>query len=144
VRRPTSLQEVVATSAPTEILAGLREFLDEFYGGRHPRQAMLDPEPAPTGDALVDAHLAAAAEHLARVYGLEVPPWAGAPSRFLARPHVAGPPGMAGIYLVESPLAYRRRNLFVGHDPLPRPRRREPYAAPTTWWAQPPDGAADG
>jgi hypothetical protein len=109
--------------------AYLREFLDEFYveaeSGR--RAAMLMDEPPLTGEARADAYYAAVAEHLAFKYRLPVPPWSGDERRFLDRPFFpCGLESLKAILLVESPTAFRRRMIFVGADPLYRPRRDTP------------------
>ena len=106
--------------------AYLREFLDEFYVESSPvrRSSMLEEEPPVTGEARADAYYAAVAEHLAFRYHLPVPIWASSPNRFLSRPYFpAGLESLKATLLVESPTAFRRRMIFVGADPLYRPRR---------------------
>jgi hypothetical protein len=133
-RRPRTLAEVVQRAEQeVGLYDRVREFLDHFYTESGSRQAALEPEPALTGDAVADAYLAAVAEHLALSYDLEVPAWVHAPERFLHRPHFAGPEGMKAVLLAESPLAFRRRMIFVDYDPLARPRRREPAPVPPPW-----------
>jgi hypothetical protein len=67
MRRPTTLQDVVSRSKPKgDPFGRLREFLDEFHAERHDRNAMLAAEPELTGHEMLDAYLAATAEHLAR------------------------------------------------------------------------------
>jgi hypothetical protein len=122
--RPASLGEV-ATRAKSGLPfdPALREFLDEFYLANQARRAAgLADEPICLS-AIHDAYLAAVAEHLSLAYGLEVPAWTRSPQRVLERPFFAG--GMEGLkplLLVESPLAFRKRNIFVSHDALDRPR----------------------
>lgn len=132
-QRPHALSEVVArTDADEAIDLHLREFLDAFYVERskHKRQGMLDDEPGPTGSPRADAYLAAVAEHLAFRYGLDVPAWTLAESRFLHSPHFpAGLESLKAITLVESPTAFRRRMIFVDRDPLSRPRRQDSIAS---------------
>ena len=109
--------------------AFLREFLDEFYvePGADRRAAMLMDEPPPTEDARANAYYAAVAEHLAFKFHLPVPPWSGMPGRFLDRPFFpSGLESLKATLLVESPTAFRRRMIFVGADPLYRPRRDTP------------------
>lgn len=122
--RPQSLHELSQT-----VLAGarfdplLREFLDYFYVSDTVRRtSALLAEPLRLS-ALQDAYLAAVAEHLALRFRLDIPAWSDAPSRFLDQPFFAG--GMESLkplLLVESPLAFRRRLIFVSHDALSRPR----------------------
>ena len=124
--RPHSLAEVAARGAMGNIDAWLREFLDEFYAAREPavRIAMLTEEPARLGDRRTDAYLAAVAEHLSFRMGLPVPAWALEPTRFLDRPYFpSGLESLKATLLVESPTAFRRRLIFVGADPLYRPRK---------------------
>ena len=126
-RRPRSLWEVATWGRDLGgIDAFLREFLDSFYleGDPGARAAMLSREPPLVDDDRVNAYLAAAAEHLAFREHLPVPPWAGGKARFLRRPFFpAGLESLKATLLVESPTAFRRRMIFVGGDPLYRPRR---------------------
>jgi hypothetical protein len=122
--RPASLNEV-ATRAKSGLLfdPALREFLDEFYLSNHARRvAGLADEPICLSP-IHDAYLAAVAEHLSLAYGLEAPLWTRSLHRVLDKPFFAG--GMEGLkplLLVESPLAFRKRNIFVSPDALDRPR----------------------
>lgn len=133
IQRPRSLRQV-ANAAQSALQSGvtgqidglLREFLDEFYSEPDAREraAMLQDEPALSANPRADAYLAAAAEHLALRNRLEVPDWAGRPARFLRQPWFpCGLESLKAILLVESPTAFRRRMIFVGADPLYRPRR---------------------
>jgi hypothetical protein len=124
--RPAALQDVAARSlggAPFDPL--LREFLDEFYGRTQSEMALaVAREPARIG-LVHDAYLAAVAEHLALKFGLPVPAWVEQPDRFLAQPFFAGGlESLKAILLVESPLAFRRRQIFVSANALSRPRER--------------------
>lgn len=124
--RPDSLHAVALAALRGEDADGhLREFLDAYYlaSPGAPRAAMLAPEPAAL-DSRKDAYLAAVAEHLALRDGLPVPDWALAPGRFLHAPYFpCGLESLKATLLVESPSAFRRRMIFVGRDPLDRPRR---------------------
>lgn len=126
-RRPRSLLEVATWAAEHgEVDAFLREFLDEFYLERDPvrRAAMLAEQPPLGPNERANAYLAAVAEHLALRNQLEVPEWTGDAERFLKRPFFpAGLESLKATLLVESPTAFRRRLIFVGADPLYRPRR---------------------
>ena len=56
-------------------------------------------------------------------FGLTVPPWVDEPHRFLSKPFLAGGlEDLKAILLVESPLAFRRRQIFVSANALSRPR----------------------
>jgi len=125
--RPASLWEVVTWArASGGVDAYLREFLDSFYveRDRGAREAMLSQEPPLSGDGRLDAYLAAVAEHLAMRDRLAVPAWTGEAARFLKRPFFpARLESLKATLLKESPTAFRRRMIFVGADPLYRPRR---------------------
>lgn len=104
----------------------LREFLDEFYLATEAalRQGMLDDEPPLVSDGPVDAYVAAVAEHLAIRYRLVIPEWTLRSERFLRTPYFpCGLESLKATLLMESPSAFRRRLIFVGIDPLARPRR---------------------
>jgi hypothetical protein len=99
--------------------------LDDFYS-------------APTADALnvptvllrsscgelggvQDAYLAATAEHLARAHGFPIPDWTAADAYKLHRPWFASPlAALRTVLLLESPVAFRTRNLFVSENALSR------------------------
>ncbi len=126
-RRPRTLREVVLWGEALGNVDGyLREFLDEFYleAEGAVRETMLSDEPPPVFHRHVDAYVAAVAEHLAVRYGLAVPEWAIQPGRFLKAPFFpCGLESLKATLLMESPAAFRRRLIFVGSDPLSRPRR---------------------
>jgi hypothetical protein len=128
VNRPDTLAEVAqrveagATFGPT-----LREFLDQFYLHPEQRQAMIDAEPALLPDERQHASLGAVGEHLARRWGLTVPPWTDDPSRFLREPYFTTPiEDLKAMLLVQSPLAFRRRLIFTEAEPLRRARMPRP------------------
>jgi len=129
-RRPRTLVEVSALGrqfgAPD---AFLREFLDEFYiePNLDARAGMLTEEPPLEGNDRHDAYYAAVAELLARRYHLPIPGWTNQRTRFLKRPFFpCGLESLKATLLKESPTAFRRRMIFVGADPLYRPRRDKP------------------
>ena len=126
-RRPRSLREVALWGEELgDMDSFLREFLDEFYSASTPadRAAMLDEAPPLGTEAHRNAYLAAVAKHLAWRYELAVPSWTGQPSRFLKRAYFpCGLESLKATLLVESPTAFRRRLIFVGADPLYRPRK---------------------
>src|SRR5262245_13310140 len=121
MNRPDTLAEVArrlkADAQSRHVaIAGL---LDSFYTRPEHRQGMIDPEPELTGDAIVDATLGAMGEHLARRWGLAIPSWTEHPARFLKRPHFPTPlEELKPLLIAQSPLAFRRRLIFVEHEPL--------------------------
>ena len=125
--RPRSLRDVVALGrdAPSRFML-LREFMDEFYEESDPklRDEMLRAEPVRIDDLRFNAYVAAVAEHLAFRNRLAVPDWSQDEARFLKRPWFpSGLESLKAIALMEGPTAFRRRMIFVGDDPLYRPRR---------------------
>ena len=68
-----------------------------------------------------DAYLAATAEELARSYHLPVPAWVVGDARELHRPWFASPlASLRAVLILESPPAFRARNLFVSENALAR------------------------
>jgi len=105
----------------------LGDLLDDF------RQRSSTPEEkiALVGEAPVwldaenhadcNAYLAAVAETLCREASLRPPVWTESPPCFLHRPWFAGGfETLKALLLVESPVAFRRRNLFVSANALTR------------------------
>jgi hypothetical protein len=122
--RPATLEDVAARTLKGEAFDPLlREFLDEFYlADGLAKAAAVARAPAPIAP-IQDAYLGAVAEHLALKYELPIPSWTEEPHRFLARPFFAGGlEDLKAILLVESPLAFRRRQIFVSANALSRPR----------------------
>lgn len=77
--------------------------------------------PSSTGEDRVDAALAGLAEHLARADGWEAPDWAYEPQRraryFWWVPEL---PGLQVVAMRDSPLAFRRRGVFLDPRSLER------------------------
>lgn len=129
--RPKSLREAATLAREWELPLGrvVAEFLDEFYTHPEARQAMIVEEPPAVGE-FEDAWLGAVAEHLARRWSLEIPAWVDQPHRFLRRPFFAGGlESLKAILLAESPLAFRKRQIFVEAEPLRRARMPRDDAA---------------
>ena len=125
--RPRSLKEALLLGKEHgDMDSFIREFLDEFYVEQNnvTREIMLREEPPLAFEDRTNAYLAAVAEHLAFRNHLPVPKWVTQPRRFLKRPFFPGGlESLKATMLVESPSAFRRRMIFVGADPLYRPRR---------------------
>ena len=128
-QRPGTLFEVVTSGRQYgDTDAFLREFLDEYYvePALERRAAMLAAEPPLTGNYKVDAYVAAVAEHLAHRDRDRAPAWVEGEQRFLRRAWFpCGLESLKATLLMESPAAFRRRMIFVGADPLYRPRRKQ-------------------
>ncbi len=124
--RPATLMEVADLAGAGESFdLCLANFLDGFYAS--PTASALSPPPpmlAPTqGDSgrVRDAYLAATAEELARMFGLPVPEWTANANRALHKPWFASSlSSLRAVLLVESPPAFRARNLFVSENALSR------------------------
>ncbi len=124
--RPKTLAEVARLTLQGDSFDFcLANFLDGFYAG--PTAAALAAEPvllAPRGGGLgqvQDAYLAATAEHLARMQGFPVANWVAEEARKLHRPWFASPlAALRAVLLLESPAAFRSRNLFVSDNALAR------------------------
>lgn len=102
------------------------QLLDDYDSGlRHngieAAAAMWVDPPRATGDARVDAALAALAEYLAQRDGWPVPVWAEDPQRE-AMPwwFVTELRGLHARAFVESPLSFRRRGVFITRGALER------------------------
>jgi hypothetical protein len=123
--RMESLEEIATRSATYEdFWLNLRDFLDGFY--RAPQELALAHEPAllkgilPHGDRL-DAYLGAIGEHLSKEYHFATPSWAQSSDRVLALPYFAFSTHEGRMFLlVESPTAFRARNIFISADALSR------------------------
>jgi hypothetical protein len=103
----------------------LANFLDEFYAAPNPDAlACSPPLLAPTfGEAgqVQDAYLAATAEALACDYRFPVPAWTAVETRKLHRPWFASSlAALRAVLLLESPPAFRSRNLFISQNALSR------------------------
>jgi hypothetical protein len=124
--RPKTLAEVAQAAAEGESFdRSLANLLDEFYARPDPGALLPEPELlAPLlgeGGQVQDAYLAATAEHLACVFRLPIPKWVASDARKLRRPWFASPlAAVRAVLLLESPPAFRARNLFVSENALTR------------------------
>lgn len=125
MRRPSTLVEVAAEATDRKTLGyAIVEFLDEFDLKKNAR--MLAPEPPLLRDklddgGLADAYLAAVAVHLSYQVAEPPPSWTRGKERFLRRPWFASPgASLRATLLLESPAAFRERNLFVSANALER------------------------
>jgi hypothetical protein len=123
---PQTLAEVAALAARGESFDFcLKNFLDGFYPRPVPVALAIEPEllakELPDIGSVADAYLAATAEWLAWKFDLPPPPWAFNPARSLRRPWFASQlSALRAVLLLESPAAFRSRNLFVSENALTR------------------------
>lgn len=124
--RPKSLAEVAELALQgASFDRCLANFLDGFYAAPQAK-ALASPPPllAPrfgqTGQ-VQDAYLAATAGELARAHGLPWPGWTADEHRKLHRPWFASTmASLRAVLILESPPAFRERNLFVSANALSR------------------------
>lgn len=124
--RPKTLAEVATRTAQGDSFDRcLANFLDGFYAAVSDAAltdapALLAPRFGDLG-RVQDAYLAATAEELARRFSLAWPSWTVGESRRLHRPWFASTlAALRAVLLLESPPAFRSRNLFVSENALSR------------------------
>lgn len=124
--RPKTLAQVAQLAAGGDSFdRALANFLDEFYAAPNAKAladppVLLAPNFAHSG-SVQDAYLAATAEELARAHQFPVPAWTAADSRKLHQPWFASPlAALRAVLLLESPAAFRSRNLFISENALTR------------------------
>jgi hypothetical protein len=125
MNRPNTLAEVAdrLKADKQSMHVAMAGFLDSFYTQPERRQAMIDPEPQLLRDAILDATVGGVGEHLARRWNLTIPAWTEHPGRFLKQPYFPTPlEKLKPMLIAQSPLAFRRRMIFVEHEPLRRAR----------------------
>lgn len=124
--RPMTIAEIAhrANQGSQRFDPAVREFLDSWQGmTRQERERALAEEPEAVGK-MHDAYLGALAEHMALSDRIDTPAWTEGASRFLEQPFFSGGlESLKATLLVESPLAFRRRLIFLSANALSRPRR---------------------
>lgn len=105
----------------------LGDFMDDFRlraKSREEKMALVKDKPEriqTEGFEDVDAYLAAVTETLCREAGISPPEWTERPEYFLHEPWFAGGlENLKAILLAESPVPFRRRNLFVSANAMTR------------------------
>ena len=124
--RPKTLAEVAQLTIDGDSFDRcLANFLDEFYAA--PNEKALAAQPALLAPILgepgrvQDAYLAATAEELCCARKFSVPLWTNEAARKLQRPWFASPlAALRTVLLLESPPAFRSRNLFISENALTR------------------------
>ena len=128
-RRPASVAEVAERINGGETSSSaIGEFLDEYYASvLAVRMGMLSDIPPPIRlkdkrlSEVTDAYLSAVAEGLTYRDGFGAPGWTRQPCRFLDKPWFASDiQGLWPLLLMESPVFFRRRQLFVSGNVLSR------------------------
>jgi hypothetical protein len=124
--RPKTLADVAQLTAQGDSFDRcLANFLDQFYAAASasallPAPELLAPKLGELG-RVQDAYLAATAEQLACAHAFPVPAWVGAEDRKLHHPWFASPlAALRAVLLLESPAAFRSRNLFISENALTR------------------------
>jgi len=127
--RPQTLQDVAAAGVDSLADFG-RTFRDwlhalERFSSRAQVASAIQAAPAPLAErfaegAVADAWLAAYAEFLAAKTRQQAPEWAFDPERAAPEPWFAeDSPALRALSLVQSPLPFKRRNLFTPSVELP-------------------------
>jgi hypothetical protein len=121
--RPDSLAEVARRASDARAFEfELADFLHEF--ALRGSEEMFSEQPVILRDlcemgAVFDAYLGAVAVSLSARLHCSAPRWAREPERILREPWFASPGRhMRALLLVESPAAFRERNLFVSANAL--------------------------
>ena len=124
--RPKTLAEVAQLTMDGDSFDRcLANFLDEFYAAPNAKALVEAPSllAANLGEPgrVQDAYLAATAEELACANQFAVPAWTTADTRKLQHPWFASPlAALRTVLLLESPAAFRSRNLFISENALTR------------------------
>lgn len=112
-KRPNSLKELSQRYLQSEDNFDIlfRDFLHEFNAS--PSETALKEEPYPL-DKIKSAYLAAVSEQLAYQNDFSIPEWVYKDEYFLEEPFFAGSTeGLKPLLIMESPVPFRRRGIFV-------------------------------
>ena len=123
IRRPATLQEVAAeTRTYPEFGRHLKDFLHEFALARKrglPLEPLLSAEPRLLArqfeeGRICDAFVAATADYLSRVNGIQTPTWSLEETRVLEKPWFSEDWREVRLLLLrDTPSAFKDKNLFV-------------------------------
>ena len=124
--RPKTLAEVAQlTMSGDSFDRCLANFLDGFYAAPDAK-ALAETPPLLASSfgelgRVQDAYLAATAEELASANHFSISSWTAADTRKLRQPWFASPlAALRTVLLLESPAAFRSRNLFICENGLTR------------------------
>ncbi len=111
--------DLADTSGEAVRLRLVFEFLRGAAEDGHPVRLLVAAEPTPTGDARLDALLAAMAEDLCVHAGIRPPGWVHDEDRFLdGMWWVSDLPSARADALVHTPASYRRRGIMIDRRDL--------------------------
>jgi len=102
-----------------EYVPTMKEFIDEVVlaarrGGISDPSAFVGDEPHPLPEAVDRAHIAGIAEYLSQILAARPPAWVEKDDYFLPQAVYTCGSAARAIYMIETPSAFRRRNLFCG------------------------------
>jgi len=120
--RPPSIQEVsLLIRSWEDFRVHFYDWLDDFYGFPGERERMVRDEIVPLSDRRLEAFMAAAVHHLCLRHGTPVPPWVNDERYVLRDPwFYPGEVSVRAVEFVESPAAFRARNIFTFANVLER------------------------
>jgi transcriptional regulator with XRE-family HTH domain len=118
----TTVRQDLARGEEQNAIRLLFGFADDFRGSTRPgRSALIEMEPASTGDPRFDAALAATAEFFAAEGSIAVPDWVDGPDRFV-EPwwFVASRPAFHAYTLANTPAVFARHGVFIAREVFTR------------------------
>lgn len=119
---PGSLAEILADVREGQVYEyTLARFLVEFHTDpdTESRRRRIEDEPDLAPNAVLNALLGAAGEHLAQRWNLGVAPsWTARPERYLDRPYFTTVSVPKSTLFEQSPPAFRRRRIYTTAEPL--------------------------
>ena len=101
----------ILSDGPASWTVHLLDFVDAFR--RKPSFELVRDSPPPVQEERLGALLAGTTEALCREAALREPPWCGSVPALADPWFVSGVENLKASALAESPLPFRRRNLFV-------------------------------
>jgi hypothetical protein len=118
------IEQFANITESSELGYAIADFVDRFRSTPTTELLSAEPiclEPILKDAGLADAYLASTAAWLAHHYGVRVPDWAKGNARVLAKPWFASDhPKQKALFIQESPVEFRVRNIFVSANALHR------------------------